>query len=120
MAAKKKTRTGSKVRFVRANPKLTTSELIALGEKQGITVSAGYIYNIRSQLKGKPGKKRRPRIDQQIAEHFNGSRRARRGAPMPLVDVGERFVELLTDALQHTIAVIVREEIRKVLQGGLR
>lgn len=53
MAKKRKARTGTKAAFVRSNAALGTSELLALAEKQGIPLTAGYIYNIRTAEKAK-------------------------------------------------------------------
>jgi hypothetical protein len=53
MAKKRKARTGTKAGFVRSNAGLGTSELLALAEKQGIPLTAGYIYNIRAAEKAK-------------------------------------------------------------------
>lgn len=38
---------------MRNNPGLGTSELLALAEKQGIPLTAGYVYNIRAADKAK-------------------------------------------------------------------
>jgi len=48
MAKKRKARAGTKADFVRSNPALSTSDLLALAEKQGIPLTAGYVYNIRA------------------------------------------------------------------------
>jgi hypothetical protein len=53
MAKKRKVRTGTKAAFVRNNAGLGTSELLALAEKQGVPLTAGYIYNIRAAEKAK-------------------------------------------------------------------
>jgi hypothetical protein len=53
MAKKRKTRTGTKAAFVRNNAGLATAELLALAEKQGVPLTAGYIYNIRAAEKAK-------------------------------------------------------------------
>jgi hypothetical protein len=53
MAKKRKVRTGTKAAFVRNNAGLGTPELLALAEKQGIPLTAGYIYNIRASEKAK-------------------------------------------------------------------
>lgn len=55
MAKKRKVRTGTKAAFVRNNTGLGTPELLALAEKQGIPLTAGYIYNIRAAEKAKQG-----------------------------------------------------------------
>jgi hypothetical protein len=55
MAKKRKARTGTKAAFVRNNAGLGTAELLALAEKQGIPLTAGYIYNIRAAEKAKQG-----------------------------------------------------------------
>jgi hypothetical protein len=53
MAKKRKTRTGTKAAFVRNNAGLATAELLALAEKHGVPLTAGYIYNIRAAEKAK-------------------------------------------------------------------
>ena len=51
MAKKRKARSGTKAAFVRNHPGLSTPELLALAEKQGLSLTAGYIYNIRAAQK---------------------------------------------------------------------
>lgn len=51
MAKKRKARSGTKASFVRNNAGLSTAELLTLAEKQGIPLTAGYIYNIRAAQK---------------------------------------------------------------------
>jgi hypothetical protein len=60
MAKKRKVRTGTKAAFVRNNTGLGTPELLALAEKQGIPLTAGYIYNIRAAEKAKGDGHTRP------------------------------------------------------------
>lgn len=55
MAKKRKVRMGTKAAFVRNNAGLGTAELLALAEKQGIPLTAGYVYNIRASEKAKQG-----------------------------------------------------------------
>jgi hypothetical protein len=51
MAKKRKARAGTKASFVRNNAGLSTAELLTLAEKQGIPLTAGYVYNIRAAQK---------------------------------------------------------------------
>lgn len=51
MPRKAKQPFGAKAAFVRAHPSLSASELIALAEQEGLTLTAGHIYNIRSKSK---------------------------------------------------------------------
>lgn len=54
MAKKRKARSGTKAAFVRNHPGLSTPELLALAEKQGLSLTAGYVYNIRAAQKATP------------------------------------------------------------------
>jgi len=42
---------GAKAAFVRSNPSATAQEIVKLGKKQGITLTAGHVYNIRADDK---------------------------------------------------------------------
>jgi hypothetical protein len=53
MPKKRKARAGTKAAFVRNNAALATQDLLALAEKQGISLTAGYVYNIRAAEKTK-------------------------------------------------------------------
>jgi hypothetical protein len=53
MPKKSKPPLGAKAAFVRANPTATAQELVALGKKQGISLTAGHVYNIRADDKRK-------------------------------------------------------------------
>jgi hypothetical protein len=53
MARKSKLPLGAKAAFVRANPNATAQELVKLGKKQGIPLTAGHVYNIRADDKKK-------------------------------------------------------------------
>ena len=55
MTKKRKPRLGSKAAFVRANPTVPARELVELGEKQGISLTVGHVYNIRAEDKKKRG-----------------------------------------------------------------
>jgi hypothetical protein len=53
MAIKQKLPRGAKATFVRANPNATVADLVKLAKKQGITLTAGHVYNIRAEEKKK-------------------------------------------------------------------
>lgn len=53
MTNKPRQRPGPKADFVRANPTVTARELVELGKKQGILLTASHIYNIRGKDKNK-------------------------------------------------------------------
>jgi len=53
MARKPKLPQGAKAAFVRSNPNATAQDLVRLGKKQGITLTAGHVYNIRAGDKKK-------------------------------------------------------------------
>jgi len=53
MPKKRKARAGTKAAFVRNNAGLGTQELLTLAEKQGVPLTAGYVYNIRAADKAK-------------------------------------------------------------------
>lgn len=65
MARKPKAPHGSKAAFVRANPDVKAPELVALAKKQGLSLTAGYVYNIRASGKGKlqPSPAKQPSSD---------------------------------------------------------
>ena len=46
----------NKSQFIRANPTLSTAELVEKGRKQGIELSSAFIYTLRSSDKAKGGK----------------------------------------------------------------
>jgi hypothetical protein len=47
--------TGSKTAFVTARPNQTAQEVVAEAAQHGITLTAGYVYNIRAMAKRKAG-----------------------------------------------------------------
>jgi hypothetical protein len=51
MTKKSKPRVGSKAAFVRANPTASAREIVELGEKQGMSLTVGHVYNIRAEDK---------------------------------------------------------------------
>jgi hypothetical protein len=51
MARTSKLPLGAKAAFVRSNPSATAQELVKLGKKQGISLTAGHVYNIRAEAK---------------------------------------------------------------------
>jgi hypothetical protein len=53
MARKSKSPLGAKAAFVRANPSGTAQELVKLAKKQGLGLTVGHVYNIRSNDKKK-------------------------------------------------------------------
>jgi hypothetical protein len=55
MARKSKSPLGAKAAFVRANPSGTAQDLVKLARKQGIGLTVGHVYNIRSNDKKKQG-----------------------------------------------------------------
>ena len=61
MARKSKLPLGAKASFVRANPSATAQEIIKLAKKEGMTLTAGHVYNIRAEDK----KKQTPAVDGQ-------------------------------------------------------
>jgi hypothetical protein len=63
MARKSKLPLGAKASFVRANPSATAQEIIKLAKKEGMTLTAGHVYNIRAEDK----KKQTPSVDGQEA-----------------------------------------------------
>jgi hypothetical protein len=63
MARKSKLPLGAKASFVRANPSATAQEIIKLAKKEGMTLTAGHVYNIRAEDK----KKQTPGVDGQEA-----------------------------------------------------
>lgn len=65
----KKSLLGSKRAFIEAHPTAGVTELVKLGEKNGVSFSAAYVYNVRSAGKGNPthrGKAKRTPIRQGI------------------------------------------------------
>jgi hypothetical protein len=46
---------GSKTAFVRAHPNKTAQEVVAAAEQQGLTLTVGYVYNIRATAKKNGG-----------------------------------------------------------------
>lgn len=72
MPRKSKLPLGAKASFVRANPTATAQEIIKLAQKEGMTLTAGHVYNIRAEDK----KKQTPAVDGQ--EPAPTARRARR------------------------------------------
>jgi hypothetical protein len=71
MPKKRKARAGTKAAFVRNNAGLGTQELLTLAEKQGVPLTAGYVYNIRAADKAKQAEGQT-----QAAEPSNGKARA--------------------------------------------
>jgi hypothetical protein len=61
MPRKSKLPLGAKAAFVRANPSATAQEVIKLAKKEGMTLTAGHVYNIRAEDK----KKQAPGVDEQ-------------------------------------------------------
>jgi hypothetical protein len=55
MARKSKSPLGAKAAFVRANPAGTAQELVKLAKAQGLGLTVGHVYNIRSNDKKKQG-----------------------------------------------------------------
>jgi len=49
MPKKTKLPLGAKAAFVRANPDATAQQVVALGKKQGIPLTLGHVYNIRTE-----------------------------------------------------------------------
>ena len=92
MAAKRtsKTRTVNKTAFVRSLPStLSAANVVAKGKAEGITLSIGYVYGIRSKSKADPAKR--------------GPDRPKKTANGGIVDHGlvveiERMVERIVEA----------------------
>ena len=55
MPRKAKPAFGAKAAFVRAHPSISAGELVTLAEQEGMTLTVGHIYNIRSKLKKQGG-----------------------------------------------------------------
>ena len=51
MPRKAKHAFGAKAAFVRSHPSVSPAELVQLAEEQGLTLTVGHIYNIRSKQK---------------------------------------------------------------------
>jgi len=55
MPRKAKHAFGAKAAFVRSHPSTPASELVQLAEQEGLTLTVGHIYNIRSKQKKQAG-----------------------------------------------------------------
>ena len=55
MPRKAKHAFGAKAAFVRAHPSTPAAELVQLAEQEGLTLTVGHIYNIRSKHKKQAG-----------------------------------------------------------------
>lgn len=55
MPRKAKHAFGAKAAFVRAHPSTPAGDLVELAEQQGMSLTVGHIYNIRSKLKKQGG-----------------------------------------------------------------
>jgi hypothetical protein len=55
MPRKAKPAFGAKAAFVRAHPSTPAGELVQLAEQEGLTLTVGHIYNIRSKHKKQAG-----------------------------------------------------------------
>jgi uncharacterized protein YoaH (UPF0181 family) len=67
----------------------------------------------RKQKPGKKASKRAPKREAGSPKPANGA--AASPVPVAMADIGEALVELLTNAMAHTVRIIVREEIRRML-----
>lgn len=55
MPKKAKHAFGAKAAFVRAHPSTPAGELVQLAEQEGMSLTVGHVYNIRSKLKKQGG-----------------------------------------------------------------
>src|ERR1700760_1948826 len=96
MATKKKNSKASGVnlsQFVRDRPNMSVAEIIEEGKKQGLTVKAGLVYNVRSTAKAKGSAAKASRASRKV-----GVTVARISSP---------------NSLDGMIRNIVREEIKR-------
>ena len=59
-----KPRFGAKSEFVRSlDPAIPAGQVVALAERQGIKLTTGFVYNIRSGANGKSNGRHKPKLD---------------------------------------------------------
>jgi hypothetical protein len=80
MPRKAKHAFGAKAAFVRAHPSVGAGELVELAAQEGMSLTVGHIYNIRSKLKKQGGGE--PSAGEPVAEGKAASKAAPREASL--------------------------------------
>ncbi len=111
---------GTKAAFVRAHPDVQADKLAEMAKKQGLKLSIGYIYTVRSLVKSekKTGKKKRP-YTRRTAKAVANEPKQRRSTRANGATNGSTQAIAIGEALTLVVRELVAIEVKRLLLQGV-